>query len=112
MPRGRKPGRKKATSNVAHIFESFVGSLSALIKEKVSESVNIATTEFFNSRFAAGGAKAEEKPVRRRRRRRRRGRKPGRPAGKRGPGRPPKRGPGRPPKAKAEHVPVEDTKTE
>ena len=97
MPRGKKPG-----ANVAHIFEQFVGSLSALIKEKVSESVNIATTEFFNSKIGAGAAKiAERKTVKRR------GRKPGRPKGK--PGRPkgkpgrkpgrPKGKPGRPPKA-------------
>lgn len=66
MPRGKK---------VHDIFNQFVQSLSALIKTHVAESVNAATTEFFNSRFGVGAVKTAEnqKPVRRRRRR---GRKP------------------------------------
>ena len=57
--------------NVHEIFEEFVASLSTLIKEKVSEAVACATSEFLNSKFGAGPATAEEpKPVRRRRRRR------------------------------------------
>lgn len=114
MPRGRKPGPKKI-ANVAHIFEQFVGSLSALIKEKVGESVHVATVEFLNSKLGASAAKTVEKVTKKRRRRRGRkpGRKPGRPAKRLG--RPPKklgrpkgkRGPGRPPKAKVEAKPAE-----
>ena len=74
-------------SNVHAIFEQFVGSLSALIKEKVYGSVNAATTDFLAAKF--GTADEEPKPVRRRRRKRRSGRNPeeqaaGKPGRKRG----------------------------
>lgn len=86
-------------SNVHVIFEQFVSTLSALIKLKVAEAVQAATSDFFETKF--GQAVTEDsKPVRRRRRRRRgvrkivkeavavlgrkRGRKPGRSQRKRG----------------------------
>lgn len=117
-------------SNVHTIFEEFVSSLSALIKVKVSEAVQVATSDFFAAKFAP--AAGEPKPVRKRRRRRRGGRrpaeekvvgKPGRSQRKRGTAlgqrSSPKRGPkpvklskhgkrlGRPPKAA-----TEESKTE
>ena len=111
-------------SNVHAIFEQFVSSLAALIKEKVTESVQAATSDFFATKFATTAE--EPKPVRRRRRRRRGGRKPveekvaGKPGRKRGrkPGPKPvklsKHGKrlGRPPKAAAAASSTEETKTE
>ena len=69
MPRG-------SSTNVAGIFEQFVQSLSALIKEKVAEAVHASTADFLSSKF--GGVVTAEEPthVRHRRRRRRGGKKP------------------------------------
>ncbi|MBI5526555.1 MAG: hypothetical protein HY897_09480 [Deltaproteobacteria bacterium] len=64
--------------SVPALFEQFVGSLSVLIKEKVSEAVQAATNDFFASKFGTVVAPAAATPAPvRRRRRRRRGRKPG-----------------------------------
>ena len=48
------------SKSVPAIFEEFVGSLSALIREKVAESVNAATTDFLTAKF--GHATEEPKP--------------------------------------------------
>lgn len=111
MPRGK-------ARSVHAIFEQFVGSLSALIKVKVAESVNAATSDFFAAKFGGviGEKAASAAPIRRRRRRRRRTTEP-QPVklskqGKRL-GRPPKkRGPGRPPKVTVVTPTAEETKTE
>jgi hypothetical protein len=66
MPRGRK-------KSVPAIFEQFVTSLGALIKEKVAESVQAATNDFFTNKIGV----AAEKPRKVRRRRKRRGRPKG-----------------------------------
>lgn len=61
--------------SVHTIFEQFVSSLSDLIKRKVSEAVNAATTDFLTEKFGVAKQAADE-PKPKRRYRRRRGRKP------------------------------------
>lgn len=120
MPRGK-------LRRVPAIFEEFVSSLSALIKVKVAEAVQAATSDFFATKFGQSVAVAEPKPIRRRRRRRRgarklvkeavavlgrkRGRKPGRKPGQK-PVKLSKHGKrlGRPPKAVV--APMAEAKTE
>mgnify|MGYP001570233322 FL=1 len=83
--------------SVHGIFNEFVAALSALIKERVAQSVQTATAEFLASYFMAGQAEEPNKV------RRRRGSKPGRKPGPK-PAKLSKHGKriGRPPKAKGE----------